>query len=154
MNEVWPAEPDEWRAYREIRLASLADAPRMFGSTLERELRLTESEWRARLTNSRTFFGAREGDLLAIATGLSLTDGNAELVGVWAHPSARGTGLAAEVVGAVLTWAKDRPHVYAWVAEGNPAAERLYAKLGFRRTGEQQLLPSDPTRQEFLLVTG
>jgi RimJ/RimL family protein N-acetyltransferase len=152
MNEVTVAQPDDWRVYREIRLAALTDAPQAFGSTLERELALTEQQWRRRLSTSTTFFGHRDGKLLALAGGLPLPGGDVEIVSVWAHPSARGTGLAAEVVGAVLTWAKDRPEVSLWVAEDNPAAERFYVKLGFRRTGEQQPLPNDPARMEYRLT--
>jgi predicted GNAT family acetyltransferase len=151
MNEVTVAGPDDWRVLREIRLAALADAPAAFGSTLERELTLTEADWRGRLANATTFFGHRDGELRALATGLPLSDKEVEIVSVWAHPSARGTGLAAEVVSAVLTWAGDRS-VSLWVAEDNPGAERLYVKLGFRRTGEQQPLPNDPARQEFRLI--
>jgi RimJ/RimL family protein N-acetyltransferase len=154
MNEVSLAGPDDWRAYREIRLASLTDSPASFGSTVELELGLSEGEWRGRLETARTFFGSRDGKLLAIATGLPLPDRDAELVGVWAHPDARGTGLAAEVVGAVMTWAKDRPRVWAWVTSNNPAAERLYAKFGFRRSGLEQPHPHQPDRCEIRLVTG
>jgi RimJ/RimL family protein N-acetyltransferase len=152
MNEVTLASPDEWRAYQEIRLAALADTPLAFGSTLEREVALPDAEWRRRLAESATFFGNRDGELLAIATGLSRPDGDAELVGVWAHPSARGTGLAAEVVSAVLAWAKDRPRVWATVASDNPVAERLYAKLGFRRSGERVVNPHNPAHHDYRLV--
>jgi predicted GNAT family acetyltransferase len=152
MNEVTVAQPDDWRTYREIRLAALTDAPQAFGSTLERELALTEEEWRGRLTTSTTFFGHRDGKLVALASGLPRPGGDVEIVSVWAHPSARGTGLAAKILSSVLAWAQDYPRVILWVAEDNPAAERFYVKLGFRRTGEQQPLPSDPARLEFQLA--
>ncbi|MEV4318652.1 GNAT family N-acetyltransferase [Actinocrispum sp. NPDC049592] len=152
MNEVTLAGPDDWSAYREIRLAALTDAPQAFASTLDRETALTETEWRQRLQNSATFFGYRDGKLLALAVGLPQPDGTAEIVSVWAHPSARGTGLARATIEAVLNWAADRPSVGLWVAEDNPGAEKLYVTLGFRRTGEQQPLPNDPARLEFRLT--
>lgn len=152
MNEVTLAGPEEWRAYREIRLAALTDSPHAFGSTLDRETALTETEWRQRLQRSATFFGYRDGKLLATATGLPQPDGTAEIVGVWAHPSARGTGLARATVEAVLDWAADRPSVGLWVAQDNPGAEKLYLSLGFRRTGGQQPLPNDPARLEFRMT--
>jgi RimJ/RimL family protein N-acetyltransferase len=152
VNNVTLAEPDQWSTYREIRLAALTDSPRSFGSTLARELGMTEADWRRRLTNSHTYFGYRDGKLLAIASGITLPDGDAEMVGVWTHPSARGTGLSADVVGAVITWAQDHPRLWATVASTNPAAERFYAKLGFRRSGIAQPNPHDPTEDDYRLV--
>ena len=38
-----------WKAYRDIRLASLQDAPEAYCSTFEREAAFTENEWKARL---------------------------------------------------------------------------------------------------------
>ncbi|WP_165960589.1 GNAT family N-acetyltransferase [Actinocrispum wychmicini] len=153
MNNVTLAGPDQWSAYREIRIAALTDSPEAFGSTLDRELGLAEAEWRRRLADSHTFFGHRDGKLQAIATGITLPDGDGELVGVWTHPSARGTGLSAEVVGAVVTWAQDHDlTLWAMVASTNPAAERFYAKLGFRRSGITTPNPHHPDSDDHRLV--
>lgn len=37
--------PDEWRAYRAIRLRALADAPEAYGSTLARGEGLPDETW-------------------------------------------------------------------------------------------------------------
>jgi len=44
---------DDWRLYRELRLASLADAPYAFGARIEAMKQFDESEWRQRLANRR-----------------------------------------------------------------------------------------------------
>jgi RimJ/RimL family protein N-acetyltransferase len=152
MHEVWQAQPAEWQVYREVRLASLADEPAAFASTLEDELRLTEQDWRNRLTNAAVFLGKRNGEIAGTATGLPTADDQAEMVGVWVRPDARGTGLAAELIQAVLAWGKDRGRISVHLVEGNLAAEKLYTRLGFERTGHRIRLPRDPSIIEIQLV--
>jgi RimJ/RimL family protein N-acetyltransferase len=152
MTEIWRAGPAEWQAYRDIRLASLADAPDAFASTLDGELRLSEQDWRGRLTNAATFLGSLGGKVMATATGLPQPDNEALLVGVWAHPDARGTGLAAAVIQAVLDWGKDRTRIRLDVADYNEPAKRLYTKLGFTPTGRTGSLPGKPHITEIELA--
>jgi hypothetical protein len=42
--------PDDWRTWRSIRLAALADAPDAFGSRLEDWTDADEGRWRDRLS--------------------------------------------------------------------------------------------------------
>ncbi|ONI77168.1 hypothetical protein ALI144C_34365 [Actinosynnema sp. ALI-1.44] len=148
MNEVVQAQPADWAAFREIRLTALADSPDAFGSTLRDEERNTEAEWREKLTTSVVFLGSRNGKVQAIASAFPVDGDEAELIRIWAHPDARGTGLAARTVQAVLDWAKDKRRVTLWVGEQNPSAERFYEKLGFRRTGRTGPLPRDESIME------
>jgi GNAT superfamily N-acetyltransferase len=50
--------------------------------------------------------------------------------------AARGGGVASALIEAALAWLKSRgaPRVMLWTAEPNHAAQRLFARLGFRRT--------------------
>jgi ribosomal protein S18 acetylase RimI-like enzyme len=152
------AEPADWVRYRAIRLAALADAPYAFGATLATERTWGEREWRNRLTRGRYYLGmlTDDGDGQPMATAGAISSAtpahpdDVQLVGVWAAPAARGTGLADAVVSAVVNEAPGRVH--AWVAATNHAALRLYTRLGFRLTGARQPLPSDQTRDEVALV--
>jgi ribosomal protein S18 acetylase RimI-like enzyme len=49
---------------------------------------------------------------------------------------ARGAGVATRLVEAAVAWLRGRgaPRVLLWTAEPNEAAQRLFARLGFRRT--------------------
>jgi ribosomal protein S18 acetylase RimI-like enzyme len=51
-------------------------------------------------------------------------------------PEACGHGIGTRLVEAAATWlhAQGAPRVLLWTAEGNAAAQALFARLGFRRT--------------------
>lgn len=145
-------DPDEWERFRELRLTALAEAPYAFGSTLARELGFDEETWRARLARGRQLVAERDGDWLGTVAGVAAEDGSgAELVSMWVAPQARGGGLGAELVLAVIDWARAAGHdrLSLWVAEGNQRAERLYLRLGFARTGRVvPIRPEEPDRLE------
>jgi ribosomal protein S18 acetylase RimI-like enzyme len=73
---------------------------------------------------------------------------------MWVAPAYRGTGVAAELVDAVLAWAESSgaATVALWVTRGNDRAMRLYKRLGFEVTGEVQPLPSDPCKDEIRML--
>jgi len=51
-------------------------------------------------------------------------------------PSARRLGIAAALLEAAMEWLKEQgaPRVVLWTAEQNADAQRLFARVGFRRT--------------------
>jgi GNAT superfamily N-acetyltransferase len=55
---------------------------------------------------------------------------------VYVDESARGTGIGEQLVRAAIEWleAKGAPRVVLWSASANEPAQRLFEKLGFRRT--------------------
>ena len=149
--------PDAWRDYRAIRLTALADAPSAFGSTLAAERLSREVDWRARLAGRAQFVVRCRGETVGTAGGI--TDAGAEsgaiLVSMWVHPAWRGRGVGDLLVRGVLDWAREQGHteVRLWVSVGNAAAERLYARHGFVRTGESQpITTDDPARWEFAMA--
>jgi GNAT superfamily N-acetyltransferase len=86
-----------------------------------------------------------------VGAGPSDVTGTAALTALWVAPAARGRGVGEALVNAVFEWAKAAgcEQVMLWVVEGNSAAESLYRRTGFRRTGSVQLVrPGDP-RIEF-----
>jgi GNAT superfamily N-acetyltransferase len=152
--EVVRLEAGDWAAYREIRLAALAESPRAFGSTLADASGLTEPEWRRRL-EERVQFLVRLGTERVGTVGAIVEDGAAWLVSLWVEPAWRGRGVGDALVQAVVDWARGagHAHVRLWVTEDNAAAERLYARHGFVRTGASQpVRPDAPGRLEIEML--
>jgi RimJ/RimL family protein N-acetyltransferase len=143
--------------YREVRLRALREDPSAFGSTYEAERAEPESWWIDRISASatgtrRAFFLAFEDDeCIGLAGGIEGDLGaDRQLVGMWVAPTHRGTGVARDLVYAVVGWAEQvgAPRVGLWVTRGNDRAQRLYERCGFAVTGDVQPLPSDPCKDE------
>jgi ribosomal protein S18 acetylase RimI-like enzyme len=77
-------------------------------------------------------------------------DGAALLVSVWVAPEARGRGAGELLVEAALRRAAElgARELRLWVAEDNPAAQRLYRRLNFRPTGRVQPIREGEPRRE------
>ena len=69
---------------------------------------------------------------------------------MWTSPTHRRSGVGRALIEAVIAWAEETggTHVGLWVTVGNTAAESLYQSMGFVPTGERQVLPSDPSKDE------
>lgn len=135
--------PDDWPAWRELRLAALADSPRAFGSTLAdwQGDRDREDRWRARLSipGSRNLLAVLNGRPAGMATGLPDPAGHgAELISMWVAPRARGRRVGDCLVQAVERWARQTgaETLRLAVRPDNERAIALYRRNGFEPTGE------------------
>jgi len=81
-------------------------------------------------------------------------DNGAELVSMWVAPGARGSGTADALIGHVCAWAAADGHLTLalWVVEGNEAAERVYARNGFLRSGRGKPVPGREWATEFEMI--
>ena len=156
--------------YRKIRLRALQDAPTAFASTYAESLELPDEHWQQRAAVAASggdatvflaFLTDGEDECVGLAGGFrNEEDGrhaDVDLISMWVAPSHRGTGVAEQLVDAVLDWARDEAQaqvVGLWVTRGNAAAQRLYERLGFVETGDVQPLPSDPCKDEVRMVFG
>lgn len=140
----------EWPRYREIRLRALTQDPDAFSTTAAEAVRWTDSDWAARLRGRTTFVAeAGEHDVVGLVSGIEAEPSSAtvaspaaELISMWVPPGWRGRGIGDQLVDAVAGWAWSEGYtrLRLWVVEGNDRAERLYRRVGFHRTGEQQPL--------------
>lgn len=148
MASVRRIRPGDGERLRQVRLAALSDSPFAFSSTYGQESSISEAEWADRArggsdgTERTTLIASDGNDVIGIIGGYrSQSDGPViELVSMWIAPSARGKGIARELVEALLDWAKTA-HVRAvelWVTErASSPALKLYESAGFVPTGER-----------------
>ncbi|WP_048552723.1 GNAT family N-acetyltransferase [Nostocoides japonicum] len=151
--------PGQWRTYRDVRLAMLADAPRAFGSTHAETAQRTEEIWKGFVTQAVLWlawvddpgagFGGAVGSV-GLYADPELPPDAAYLVGMWVHPSHRGTGAGRALVDAVVAEARARglSRLLLDVADENSAARSLYERAGFVPTGRTGSLPWDETITE------
>jgi GNAT superfamily N-acetyltransferase len=142
----------EWGVYREVRLTALEDAPGAFGSDLERERGFSEQAWRERLARHGVIVAERGAVVCGVVGVKRVGERAAELVAMWVRPAERGRGVGDLLVRAAVARARRLGEVRLWVAEGNAHAERLYARHGFRRTGEVQPIRDGEPALEFAMV--
>jgi GNAT superfamily N-acetyltransferase len=140
---------DDWRVWRDIRLAALADAPGAFGSAPEQEEALPEDAWRAMTRTAAIFVATANGTGIGVVAGLPRESaGERGLGAMWVTPSWRGRGVAAALAGAVIAWARSEgcARIGLWVSADSPRARRFYQRQGFRATGQARPFPNDATR--------
>lgn len=147
--------PEDWREFRDVRLASLADSPEAFGSRLEAWSDADEQRWRARLTDVPfTVVARRAGTAVGVACGAPSAD-EVELISMWVAPAERGTGLARRLVDRVVAWASARgQRTCLMVRDDNVAAIRAYARAGFADHGVPDDWPADVPRERRMLHGG
>jgi ribosomal protein S18 acetylase RimI-like enzyme len=159
--------PDEWRAYRAIRLRALADAPEAYGSTLAREEGLPDETWATRVAKSAVSGidcalvaeqGGQFGGLLWAKVDAD-DAGRVNLFQVWVAPEWRGRGVAAALLDEALAWARSRGTrvVHLGVNNTNAGAIRLYGRAGFQQIGEPYLMREGAPHMEQemrLVLTG
>jgi ribosomal protein S18 acetylase RimI-like enzyme len=131
---------EDWRDWRELRLAALADAPEAFGATLAdwSESGDREERWRGRLVNVPLNVIAYRGGRPVGMVGCSApVDGEAELISMWVEPEARGTGVGRALIEETCGWAIEQGAVSVClgVREDNRHAINLYLRSGFVHTG-------------------
>jgi ribosomal protein S18 acetylase RimI-like enzyme len=146
---IRPLRVDEPALYRDIRLEALRLHPASFSAAFEQEAAQPLSFFAQRLSANMVFAGFREQEIFGIAgfmpeAGMKRAH-KGHIWGMYVRPAARGTGLARQLVEAVLEYTQDRVElVQLSVIAGNAPAQRLYASLGFVAYGlEERALKVD-----------
>jgi ribosomal protein S18 acetylase RimI-like enzyme len=120
---------DEWTILRDVRFASLRDAPEAFTSTVEHEEHYPPDVWQLRTGTSAVAFV--DDAPVGIAGWFRPPDADhAELVGMWVDRAHRGTGVAIRLVEFVIA-STAGDDLVLHVRPGNGRAQALYARAGF-----------------------
>lgn len=139
--------PDDWEAFRGIRLRSLAGAPEAFGSTLEREQGFVEADWRRRL--SGPVYVVDDPAPVAVG-GLFDHDGVSHVWGMWTDPEHRDRGHARRILDALIPAGTD---AVLDVNVANAEARTAYERYGFVGTGIcEPLRPGSQQQMERMVL--
>lgn len=136
-------------AFRELRLESLRTEPSAFTADYEQEAQQPLSFFTDRLAGGGVFGAEADGALQAIAglhaSASPKTAHRAVLWGVFVRESFRGSGVAQQLVDALLNHASQHFDViHAQVVDRNKRARRFFDRLGFKLYGiERQAVRID-----------
>jgi GNAT superfamily N-acetyltransferase len=140
---------EDWRVWRDVRLAALADAPAAFGTSPDDARAVQEEDWRAMIRDAAIFIATTEGPPAGVVAGLHRASALERGLGaMWVAPPWRGRGVAATLAAAVIAWtvSEGAATIGLWVPDDNPRARRFYERQGFRATGRRKPFPGDGTR--------
>jgi GNAT superfamily N-acetyltransferase len=147
---IRPAELNEWRAYRDVRLQALLDSPNAFGSTYEEEADRTDANWAARIAaatssgRDRVLF-ARVGESVCGLVWCKLSSAEpraANVFQMWVDAASRGMGAGRALLEGAIDWAErvGARQINLGVTAAETPAMRLYLACGFRPAGELEPL--------------
>lgn len=131
-------------AFRDIRLEGLRDYPDAFGSSVREEEAQPLSSIEQGLEQGFILGGEMADGRLGGVAGLRFnqtdkTRHKAWLWGMYVRPQARGTGLAAGLIAAILEEARGKvEEVVLTVGEHNGPAIARYRSMGFEECGVEQ----------------
>ncbi len=124
---------DQWREYRDVRLAALKDSPHAFSSSLDEELTHDEQQWRACMVRAHRLQAERDGAPVGVVSVGPTADeeGSADVFGLWVDSAARNTGVAWGLVEAACDQALKSgwEHLYYWVGYPERASYRFRQQL-------------------------
>jgi len=156
---IRPVRAGEWRVWRDTRLRMLRDDSDYFSTRYEDMVREPEEAWRdwteeaAEGQQKALFVAEEDGRWLGVVGAFVRVDPlEVQLISMWVDPEARGRGVALDLIRAVARWTQERrsTRVVLFVQEANEPAQQLYARAGFRPTGDRA--PSTAGRSAFKLV--
>jgi len=153
---------DQGAVFRELRTASLREAPYAFGATLEDALSAGADSFNATAADRAvsqsvsTFILYTEGHPAGLIEAHfdDTAAHRAFVCELWVAPAVRHLRGGELLVDTASNWlaGAGASEIYAWVADANRNAMRFYEALGFGPTGEHRRVERMPEQVESLLV--
>ncbi len=135
---------DDWQLLRELRLASLLDAPEAFGQTHANALAIPDDEWQqiARASaggDGRTWLiGTLDGKDAGLVQARRRPPDDCLIFSMWVAPGARRSGMGRLLIDSIADWAATwgARRLVLWVYGTNEGAHRFYEDVGFTTVSE------------------
>jgi GNAT superfamily N-acetyltransferase len=147
---------DDSALLRAIRLEALLDSPEAYGSTYEEARTWADRHWKALARQWNYYLGELDGRVVGVASGGTNEShpGTRWLYGMYVSPSARGSGVADQLVVAVEQWTREQgvDKLYLHVAGPMSRARAFYESVGFAMNGDVMNMARDPTIQLATMV--
>ncbi|MDR5853909.1 GNAT family N-acetyltransferase [Caballeronia sp. LZ062] len=147
---------------RELRTASLREAPYAFGETLEDALLVDPASFdqtaalHATSPRLATFLLYTEGHPAGLVHAYIEESGDkrAFVSALWVAPAVRHLRGGELLVNVASEWLAGQgvAEVHAWIADENRTAMRFYERLGFGPTGDRRAMPPNEQEAESLYV--
>lgn len=137
----------DWMLLKRVRLAALQDTSTAFGVSYQAAANYSDQQWQDRASSTGTqFWLAFKNQQPVGMIGAAVSGANRyNLIGMWVAPDSRGSGVAAKLVDAVKSRARDQGHECDLdVAPENARAAHFYLKQGFTFIDEWEPLESHP----------
>ena len=146
--DIRSTEVKDWMLLKQVRLAALLDTPTAFGVSYQTAALYSDEQWKDRASSAGTEFWLAVKDNKPVGMiGAAVSGANRyNLIGMWVEPTARGSGVAAQLVEAVKSRAIEKGHdrVFLDVSPDNARASNFYLNQGFTFTDEWEPLESHP----------
>ena len=139
--------------FKDVRLRALQDTPTAFSSTLARESKLSDKDWKTRAgqwsdPKSVGYLAIDGESACGIAAGMIDKDDatQAHLLSMWVAPTYRRNGVGRALVEAILGWAgkQNLQTMQLLVTSNNEGAIEFYRRLGFTLTQRTEPYANDP----------
>jgi ribosomal protein S18 acetylase RimI-like enzyme len=139
----------DWQTLKEIRIASLSDAPTAFGVSHATAAADSDAQWRERASGrgqAEYLLAMSDGVAVGMVAGVVSAASEFILMAMWVRPECRGMAAAATLVDAMKECALARGHerVVLDVVPENKRAVAFYLKQGFSFLPEWDALASHP----------
>lgn len=149
--EIDTLPPQEWQAYKDLRLEALKTEPQAFGTTYQESLRHPDAYWKARLkdaadSNQSWLLFATINGVLAGMIGAFAENKIAEVISVYVAEAVRGQGVSKRLLSALLTELAASGSVETarlTVNKDQLPALALYRRFGFEIVREEECLMGD-----------
>ena len=137
----------------------LRDDADFFSTRYDDMVREPDSTWREWVAEAadggqKALFVAEEnGRWLGVVGGFVRVDPQeVQLISMWVDRAARGRGIARDLIRELARWTEERgsSRVVLFVQEANEPAQHLYARAGFRPTGDRA--PASAGRSAFKVI--